>query len=129
MIIAAILVGVFFAAQGLLGIASPDTFLRLLRVVQTPPVLFLTAVIRLVFGVVLLYAAPASRFPMVLGILGGLIVIGSLLAPFYGDRFGHALLDWWSAGGSPRVRLWAALSLALGVFIVYAVARGRGSTF
>jgi hypothetical protein len=111
-----------------MGIASPDVFLRLLRVIQTPPVLYFAAVILFVFGVVLLYAAPASRLPVVLGVLGGLIVIGSLLAPFFGHRFGHALLDWWSAGGSPRVRFWAALSLALGVLIIYAVARGKGST-
>jgi hypothetical protein len=126
---AAIVVGVFFAAQGLLGIASPDVFLRVLRVVQTPPVLYLAAVIRFAFGVALLYAAPASRAPVALGILGGLIIIGSLLAPFLGARFGHALLDWWAAGGAFRVRLWAALSLALGIFIIYAAARGRSSTF
>jgi hypothetical protein len=111
-----------------MGIASPDVFLRLLRVIQTPPVLYFAAVIRFVFGAVLLYAAPASRLPVVLGVLGGIIVIGSLHAPFFGHRFGHALLDWWSAGGSPRVRFWAALSLALGVLIIYAVARGKGST-
>jgi hypothetical protein len=126
--LAAILVGVFFAAQGILGIAGPDVFLSLLRVVQTPPVLYLTAVIRFAFGVVLLYAAPGSRAPVALRVLGILILIGSVLAPFFGARLGHALLDWWSAGGPSRVRAWAALSLALGVFIIFAVARGRGST-
>lgn len=128
MTLAAILVGVFFAAQGILGIASPDLFLRLLRVIQTPPVLYLAAVIRFAFGIVLLYAAPASRAPLALRVLGILIVIGSVLAPFFGARLGHALLDWWSAGGSARVRTSALLLLALGVFVIYAAARHRGST-
>lgn len=121
-------VGVFFAAQGILGIASPDLFLRLLRVIQTPPVLYVAAVIRFAAGVVLLGAAPTSRAPLALSAVGMLIVIGSVLAPFFGARLGHALLDWWSAGGSARVRTWALLLSALGVLIICAVARPRGST-
>jgi hypothetical protein len=66
-----------------------------------------------------LAAGLENEVDVVVGTLGGLIVIGSLLAPFLGERFGHALLDWWAAGGTSRIRLWAALSLALGIFVIF----------
>ena len=125
MALVALLIGLAIAAQGILGIVAPDVFLRALRSIQTPPVIYLAAVIRVVFGVVLLRAAPASRAPRILRVLGFVIVIGGLLTPFIGVRIGHAILDWWSAGGPPLVRVWAGVSLALGVFIVYAVAPNR----
>jgi len=123
--LAALFIGLAIAAQGVFGIAAPDVFLSALRYIQTPPVIYLAAAIRVVFGVVLFRAAPASRAPRVLRVLGFLIVIGGLLTPFFGVRIGHAILDWWSAGGPPLIRAWAGFSLALGVFIVYAVAPNR----
>jgi hypothetical protein len=119
----ALFIGLVIAAQGVFGLAAPEVFLRALRYIQTPPVIYLAAAIRVVFGVVLFRAAPESRAPTFLRVLGFVIVIGGLLTPFFGVRIGHAILDWWSAGGPPLVRAWAGFSLALGVFIVYAVAR------
>jgi hypothetical protein len=122
---AALLIGLVIAAQGIFGIAAPDPFVDALTYVQAPPVIYVAAVIRVAFGVVLFRAAPVSRTPTILRILGSFIVLGGLLTPFFGVRIGHAILDAWSAGGPGVVRLWAGVSLALGVFIVYAVAPWR----
>jgi hypothetical protein len=123
--LAALFIGVFIAALGMLGIAVPEVFLRTVRVFQTPPAIYLAAVIRGVFGVVLVLAAPVSRAPRVLSVLGFLIIMGGLLTPFVGLRGAEVVLEWWSAGGPAFVRLWAGVALAIGVFIVYAVARRR----
>ena len=53
------------------------------------------------------------------------MVIGGLLTPFAGARMADVILDRWSAGGPALVRVWAGVALALGVFIVYAVAPRR----
>lgn len=126
MTLAALLIGLAIAAQGIFGIAAPDAFVRALRLVQTPPVLYVAAVIRVAFGIVLVRAAPASRTPTFLRALGCLIVFRGLLTPFFGVRIGHAILDSWSTGGPGVVRLWAGVSLALGASIVYATTP-RGS--
>lgn len=125
MTLAALLIGLLIAAEGILGIAAPDPFLTAVRSLQTPPVIFLAAAIRLVFGVVLVRAAPSSRSPKVLRVFGYLMVIGGLLTPFVGGQAAHVILDWWSEGGPGLVRVWAAAALALGVFIVYAVSPNR----
>lgn len=125
MALVALLIGLLIAVQGILGIAAPDAFLSIVRFFQTPPVIYLAAALRVVFGVVLVRAAPASRAPKVLRVLGFIIAVGGLVTPFVGVRAGHVILDWWSAGGPALVRVWAGVSLALGAFIVYAVAPNR----
>jgi hypothetical protein len=121
-ILGAFFIGLAIAAQGIFGIAAPDAFVRTLRLIQTPPVIYAAAVIRVAFGLVLFRAASASRTPKILRALGLIIVIGGLLTPFFGVRIGRAILDWWSAGGPHFVRMWAGVSLALGAFIVYTIA-------
>lgn len=131
MSLAAVLIGVALVAQGIFGIAAPDEFVRVLRAVQTPPLIYVAAVVRIAFGVVLFKAAPTSRTPALLRALGSLITLGGLLTPFFGVRVGHAILDAWTASGPDVVRMWATVSLALGVFVAYSTAapgRRRGTS-
>ena len=58
---------------------------------------------------------------------GFIIIIGGLLTPFVGFWAAQHILGWWSSGGSSVVRVFAGVSLALGILIVYAVARERRS--
>lgn len=121
----ALLIGLILVAQGILGIAAPGVFLKTLRFITAPPMIYLAAVIRVVFGVVLVRAASGSRAPLFLRVFGVIIVIGGLLTPFLGIQFAHFILDWWSAAGPALVRVFAAVSLALGILVVYAVAPSR----
>jgi hypothetical protein len=120
---AALIIGVVVVIQGLAGLAAPDAFANLVRRIQEPPALYLAAVVRVAFGVVLFLAAPRSRAPLALRTLGVLITIGGLLTPFFGVELARVVLGWWSEGGPLVVRIWAAAALAIGAFIIYAVAR------
>lgn len=126
-VLAAIAVGGAVTAQGVFGLTVPELFLALLRAIQTPPVIYVAAVVRVAFGIVLVLAAPASRVPSALRVLGSLIVAGGLITPFYGVQFGHAMLDWWEAGGPLLIRAWATFSLVLGILIIWSVARRPSS--
>jgi hypothetical protein len=120
---AALIIGVVIIIQGLAGLAAPDAFANLVRQMQEPPVLYLAAILRVAFGVVLFLAAPGSRAPLPLRTLGALITIGGLLTPFLGVELARVVLGWWSEGGPFVVRIWAAAALAIGTFIIYAVGR------
>ncbi|HUR19757.1 MAG TPA: hypothetical protein VMZ90_03040 [Vicinamibacterales bacterium] len=126
MAIAALLIGLVVFAQGVLGLAAPDVFASAVRTMQTPPFLHVAAFIRVLFGVILVLAASGSRAPLVLRCLGSLIVIGGLVTPIFGARIAEVILEWW-AQGTGVVRWWAALSLVLGAFIIYANAARRGA--
>ena len=125
MALSALLIGVLLVVQGILGIIAPDVFVSSIRFIQTPPVLYLAVVLRVVFGVVLIRAAPGSRAPKFLRVFGCIIFIGGLLTPFVGVQAAHLILGWWSAGGPALVRVWAGVSLALGVCTVYAAGHDR----
>ena len=124
MAVAALVIGLLIVAQGLVGLAAPEFFLKLIQAIQTPPLIYAAAAARVVIGAVLVLAAPASRAPLALRILGVLILIGGVLTPFVGVRLADVILGWWSQGPNV-VRAWAAGALVLGVFIVYATLRPR----
>lgn len=115
--IAALSIGLLIVVQGVVGLAVPDVFVGIVRIFQTPPVLYFAALIRFVFGVVLFVAAPRSRAPLVLRVLGLLISVGGLLTPFIGVSLARVILGWWA--DPAIVRVWAAAALCLGVLIVY----------
>lgn len=125
--IAALTIGLLIVAQGVLGLAAPDLFVRLVRTLQEPPVIYAAAVIRFVFGVVLFRVAPLSRAPIALRGLGVLVAAGGLLTPIIGIPLARTILTWWSDGGPVLVRIWAAAALCLGALIVYATMPARRS--
>ena len=121
----ALFIGLFVVTLGTLGVAVPELFMSAFRVFQAPPMIYLVAVFRVVVGIVLLCAAPASRVPRTLRALGCVIAIAGVVSPFVGGRLAQFVLDWSLTAGPALVRVWAGVVLALGIFIVYAVAPVR----
>ena len=114
------LIALLIIFEGILGLA-PDIFTSIVRFFQTPPMVYLAAALRVVFGIVLVRAASGSRVPAFLRIFGSIILIGGALTPFVGIRFAQEILDWWAAHGAALVRVFAGVCLALGVFTGYAI--------
>jgi len=123
--ILALLVGILLIIQGLLGIVAPQLFVDVIRVFQEEPMIYVAAALRLAIGVVLICAASGSRIPMFLRVFGSIIVIGGLLTPFVGAQFAHMILALWSTRGIGLVRIFAVVSLALGVVTAYAILPAR----
>lgn len=121
--IAAAVIALLITTQGLFGLAAPDHFLRLVQAFQVPPVIYLAAIVRIAFGLVLLRVATRSRLRIVLRLLGAFMVAGGVLTPFVGASLAQVILGWWSAGGAPTIRLWATASVLIGLFIALAIRR------
>lgn len=118
-----ILIGALAVAIGVLGIAAPGVLLDFGRSMETPTVLLVVAVLRVLFGFVLIRAAAISRTPAAFRVLGGLLVIVGIATPFFGIERSRALLEWFADRGSVTFRAAAALAAAFGIFLVWAVAR------
>ena len=121
-VVLALCIAALLVAQGLIGLAAPDTFSGVVRFMQTSPAINAAAAVRVAIGIVLLQAASTSRLPIFMRILGGFVLVGGILTPFVGRQFAEVILNWWSSHGSALVRLFAAVSLALGLVTAYAVA-------
>ena len=117
----ALVLSLFVAALGALGMFSPMRLLDIVRHFQNPVGIYVAAALRIILGVALFLAAPTSRAPEVVRILGIIILVAGLITPLFGlERF-RRLLDWWSARGPAFMRVWAGFALAFGLLLAYTV--------
>jgi len=121
MVFIAFILSLFVAALGALGMVSPMRLLNIVRHFRSPAGIYAAAVLRVILGVALFLAAPTSRAPEIVRILGIIILVAGLITPLFGlERF-RRLLVWWSARGTTFMRVWAGFALAFGLFLAYTV--------
>jgi hypothetical protein len=114
------LVGLALILVGIFGIASPQ---RLADIVQTWSVRgrFLTAVVvRLVIGITFVFAAPATRFPTAILVLGVMALVVAVALMLVGSKRVDALIQWWFRQSAGFTRGWSILAVLLGAVLVYA---------
>ena len=118
----AFILSLFIAALAALGMVSPIKLLNIVRHFQSPAGIYAAAALRVILGVALFLAAPTSRVPEIVRILGIIILVAGLITPLFGlERF-RRLLVWWSVRGTTFMRIWAGFALAFGLLLAYAVA-------
>jgi hypothetical protein len=122
MALVALTFGVAMVVLGAVGIVAPVALLGVSRPFLTPAGLYAAAGLRLVLGTVLFLAAPTSRAPKPLRILGVVVIVAGVLTPLLGVDRARAIVDWWAAQGTGLMRVWAVVAASLGVFLVYATA-------
>ena len=117
------LLGLAIGALVILGssisFAAPDLRLSLERSVITPVGLYVIAALRLGIGLVFVLAAPASRAPRTVRVLGLIVIIAGLITPWFGVARARAVLSWFASAGPVWMRIDAGVGLALGAFLVY----------
>ena len=122
----AMALGFVLAAIGVLGVVAPSVLLEFGRSLQSAGALYVVAAVRVGFGTILFWAAPNSRTPGTLRIIGAFMIIAGLVTPFLGVDRSRAVFDWWSTQGSFLTRAWPIAAVGLGLFIAYATSP-RGS--
>lgn len=121
MVFLAIALSVLLIGLGLWGILSPVTLLAFLSRWQTREGLWTGAALRLIFGLALWSAAPLSRAPTTLQVVGVIFVVAGIAMPFIGLARFKSMVAWWLNKPPSFTRVWAGATLALGVFFVWAV--------
>ncbi len=123
----ALVIGFVIAAVGAVGLISPETYVRLGWFWAESPGIYIVAVVQLLIGIAFVRAAPSSRSPVGLGVLGAFALTEAVLMPLLGHGRTHAIAQWWSSQSFGTLRMWALLELAIGVLVVLAVVpRRRG---
>jgi hypothetical protein len=119
---AAWLVAIFTIVVGLVGLISPDSLTTVRRLYFATPVgLYTAGAVRIAMGLVVLLCAPASRAPNTLRALGAVMCMQALAAMLLGPDRARAVLEWETMQGAALLRVGAAVALASGVFIAFAV--------
>ncbi len=107
---------------GITGLVSPDGGMALRRMYFAAPGPFYVALaVRCALGLGLVLAASQSRWSGTLRVLGAAVCLQGLSAALLGMDRARALMEWEGTQGHALLRAGAALALASGVFIVFAV--------
>jgi hypothetical protein len=121
MTMVALILSLVVAALGAVGVISPRRLHAFVQRFETPAGLYAAAAFRLLLGLTLLLAAPDSRAPGIIRIIGIIIFAAGLITPLIGIERFRSLLAWWSGQKPSRMRAWAGLALVFGIFIAYAM--------
>jgi hypothetical protein len=119
----AFVIGLCIAAVGVGGMLAPSSLLWIAQHSVTPGAFYLIAAVRVLFGLVLISAASASRAPRTLRIVGYVIVVAGLataLTGLVGIERARTIIDWWLQQGAGIIRLTSVVLVALGGFVAYA---------
>ena len=114
-----LVIGALVILASAISFAVPDLRLSLERLVMTPAGFYAIAALRIAIGLVFVLAAPASRAPRRLRVLGLIVIVAGLTTPWFGVARSRAVLDWFASAGPLLMRLDAAVGMALGGFLVY----------
>jgi hypothetical protein len=123
---AALLVALFTIGVGIVGLVSPDIGTTVRRQYFATSVGFYTAgAVRVAMGLVLILCAPVSRAPKILRALGAVMCMQALAATLLGPDRARAILEWETMQGTALLRVGAAVALAAGGFLAFAVTGQR----
>jgi hypothetical protein len=123
---AALLVAVFTIIVGIMGLISPASLTTARRLYFATPVgLYAAGAVRAAMGLVVLLYAPASRAPKTLRALGAVMCLQALSAALLGPDRARAVLEWETMQGTTLLRVGAAVALATGCFLAFAVSDHR----
>jgi hypothetical protein len=123
---AALLVAVVTIVVGIVGLISPDSVTTARRLYFATPVgLYAAGAVRVAMGVVLILCASASRAPKTLRALGAVMCMQALAATLLGPDRARAILEFETMQGTAILRVGAAVALAAGGFIAFAVSGHR----
>ena len=124
--IAALVVALFSVAVGIVGIVSPE-FGTMVRghYFASPATMYPAAALRLVMGIVVILAAGPSRAPKTMRALGGLMCLQALAATVLGAEHARAVMEWETLQGTAILRVGAAVALAAGAFMAFALTGSR----
>ena len=123
---AAWLVAVVTIIVGIVGLISPDSGTTVRRLYfATPAGLYAAAAVRVAMGLVVILYASASRAPKTLRVLGAVMCMQAVAATLLGPDRARAVLEWETMQGTALLRVGAAVALAAGCFLAFAVSGHR----
>ena len=115
------MVGAALSALSVYMIAAPQRSLAALaRMGGTPLVHFGEMGLRTAAGAVMWLAAPATKFPLAIAVIGGFLIVSAVVLMLLPRRWHAAYSNWWAARiPAWAVRILAPLSLVAGGVLIW----------
>lgn len=116
-----IIFGALTALAGILIVAEPKLIFGLLEKHSDKFSLHVLAVVvRVLLGALLIYYAAASRYPLVIEIIGWISIVAAVVLAAIGRANFKRLMSWALTQARPIARLGGVVAVIFGAFLVYA---------
>ena len=113
-------VGILMLCLGVLVMARPAVFKeKILPFWLVGKRVYIAAVIRLVFGVLFIWAAHLCAFPNIILALGVILLLSGIVIFLGKPEKWLDLIRWWQTQTDTRVRLLSLLPITFGILIIY----------
>jgi len=123
--IVALAFGIAVCAVSVWGLSAPRKMWKLLNAVMDKSWgIWATALGRLIFGTVLIIAAPVSRYPQFFTVLGWLAIAAAVIIILMGRDRLRSFVAWFERLSSTTTRVWLLFALAFGAFLIYGIIVG-----
>jgi len=121
MTILIIIFGVLTLLAGIIIIINPENIFGLLsKHSEKLEMQILAVVVRLVLGVLLIYQSGASKYPLVIEIIGWLSIVAAVFFAVIGRNNFKRLISWALSLAKPFGRVGGFVAVCFGTFLVYA---------
>ena len=119
----AVLAGVWLMALGVFMLIRPQLALDALGQLGGSPIVHVGEMtVRILAGTSLIFAAAASRFPVVIAVIGSFLIVSAVALLLLPRRWHAAYSTWWSHHISvAAVRIIAPMSAAMGGALIWVV--------
>ncbi len=115
------LLGLLIIVAGIVVIARPSRVGDIADRMLTTSAIKAGAILgRIAIGILLLLAAPDTRLPTFMTILGFLSIIGGVALAIMKEAWVNGLVGWWANQSKTILRVWGVLIALFGSVIVYA---------
>jgi hypothetical protein len=115
----ALVLSILLTVLGAVGLLWPQRLADLARSFLSPGGLLLGAAIRILCGLVFVFAAPQARAPGFVRVIGVISLVAGVMTPLLRAEQHRKILAWWGDRGPVFMRAWSALGLVLGLLLAY----------
>ena len=120
-VLLALAVALFVFVMGAWGVFAPGSIFAFISGWSSKTGFWLAVLLRLCFGLALWFAAPDTRLPMLLRVLGAVAIVSAATLPLIGyDRF-ERFIQWWTKQSNFAMRLWSLVALGLGGVVLWSL--------
>jgi hypothetical protein len=116
-----LVIGLIIIATGLAVLVKPARLKDLLYILLEKDWFRMVAALRVIIGVLFLFAAGGTRSPIFVSVMGVLFILAGVFIPILGPARLRSLASWWMKRRDLVLRLWALVALALGGLLVWVV--------
>ncbi len=120
-LVLALAVALFVFVMGAWGVFAPGSIFAYISGWSSKTGFWLAVLLRLCFGLALWFAAPDTRLPVVLRVLGALAIVSAASLPLIGFERFERVLAWWTGLPPFAMRLWSLVAVTIGSIVLWSL--------